>query len=92
MQRALAADQTESVEFHRTLQVDRLNAMLNAVCDDALEGKLAAVDSAVRIISAQSRLLGLVETGNRKRAKCKQPQTVVLMKDDCRLRECLDHT
>lgn len=45
-----------------------------------------------QIIMAECRLQGLIETGKAKRVKCKQPQTVVLMQDDCRDRGCPEHT
>ncbi len=38
------------------------------------------------------RVLGLVQTGKPKRARCTQPQTVVVQDNDCRERGCLDHT
>ncbi len=57
-----------------------------------MAGDLTAVGQVLQTIVARSRLLGLMPLAKKARAKCRQPQTVVLMKDDCRLRGCPDHT
>ncbi len=62
------------------------------VWEPALTGDLRAVGQVVQIMAARSRLLGLMPLGKKSRVKCRQPQTVVLMKDDCRERGCPDHT
>ncbi len=90
--RALQAEQSQSVEMLRRLQVDRLDAMLSAVWDAASAGDLEAVAQASKIIMAECRLQGLIETGKNQRVKCQQPQTVVRLQNDCRDRECPDHT
>ncbi len=63
-----------------------------ALWEPALTGDLRAVGQVVQIVVARSRLLGLVPLAKKARVKCRQPQTVVLMKDDCRQRGCPDHT
>ncbi len=55
-------------------------------------GNLAAAQAVARIIEARARVLGLVQTGKPKRARCTQPQTVVVQDNDCRERGCPDHT
>ncbi len=68
------------------MEVDRLDALQQALWDRAMGGSLAAAQAVVRIIEAPARVLGLVQTGKPKRARCTQPQTVVLQNDDCRQR------
>ncbi len=52
----------------------------------------APTQAFVRIIEARGPVLSLVQTGKTKRARCRQPQTVVLQDNDCRKRGCPDHT
>ncbi len=57
----------------------------------AMGGNVPAAQAVVRIIEARARVLGLVQGGKPKRARCRQPQTVVLQDNDCRKRGCPDH-
>lgn len=41
------------------LEMTRLDALLNAIWDQAMDGDVKAVDSCLRVISTRSRLLGL---------------------------------
>ncbi len=92
VQQALQAVQTENVEVLRAVEVERLDALQRGIWDAATAGHVPATQAAVRIIQARARVLGLLQSGKLKRTRCKQPQTVVLMKDDCRKRGCPDHT
>ncbi len=78
VQQTLQAVQTENVAALRAVEVDRLDALQQALWDRALGGNLAAAQAVVRIIEARARVLGLVQTGKPKRARCSQPQTVVV--------------
>ncbi len=92
VQQTLHAHQADSVDQLRALEVARLDALQQALWERAMAGDLQAVGQVVQIIVTRSRLLGLIPLAKKARAKCRQPQTVVLMKDDCRLRGCPDHT
>ncbi len=92
VQQTLHAHQADSVDTLRALEVARLDALQQALWEPALTGDLRAVNQVVQIVVARSRLLGLVPVAKKARVKCRQPQTVVLMKDDCRHRGCPDHT
>ncbi len=91
VQQTLQAVQTENVQALRAVEVDRLEALQQALWDRAMGGNLPPL----RPSSASSKrapVLGLVQTGKPKRARCTQPQTVVVQDNDCRERGCPDHT
>ncbi len=92
VQQTLHAHQADSVDTLRALEVARLDALQQALWDRAMGGHVPAAQAAVRIIEARARVLGLVQTGKTKRARCTQPQTVVVQDNDCRKRGCPDHT
>ncbi len=92
VQQTLQAVQTENVQALRAVEVDRLDALQQALWDRAMGGNLRAAQAVARIIQARARALGLVQTGKPKRARCTQPQTVVVQDNDCRERGCPDHT
>ncbi len=92
VQQTLHAHQADSVDTLRAVEVARLDALQQAFWEPAMSGDLRAVGQVVQIIAACSRLLGLMPLAKKARVKCRQPQTVVLMKDDCRLRGCPEHT
>lgn len=56
---ALEAVTVEGVHNYRTVELARLDALQNAVWEDAISGNMAAVDRVLRIIQARTRLLGL---------------------------------
>ncbi len=89
---ALHAEQADSVEQLRQLEVSRLDAMQAGLWSRAEAGDIEAVQQCVRIIESRIRLLGLVPVSSSKRRKCRQPQTVILQEDDCRKRGCSDHS
>ncbi len=92
MKQALQAVQTENAAALRAVEVDRLDALQHALWDAAMGGSVPAARALVRIIEARARVLGLVQTGKPKRARCTQPQTVVVQDNECRTRGCPDHT
>ncbi len=92
VRQALEAQQVESVELLRTVEVQRLDALQAALWPAAMAGDLEAANTCVRLILARSKVLGLVETPPSKRIGCQQPQTVILREDDCRTRGCPEHT
>ncbi len=89
---ALEAQQVESVEVLRTVEVQRLDALQASLWPAALGGDVEAAMVCLRIIMGRVKVLGLVETGGGKRLGCQQPQTVILREDDCRTRGCPEHT
>ena len=52
----LTKEQREEV---LSLELDRLDSLLNAVWDNAMTGDTKAVDSALRVINTRAKLLGL---------------------------------
>lgn len=89
---ALEAHQVQGVELLREVEVQRLNALQVGLWEAALAGDLQAVRACVRIIQARVKVLGLTAAAKAPAPSCQQPQTVILMEDDCRLRDCPDHT
>lgn len=89
---ALEAQQVQSVELLREVEVKRLDALQVALWDAAMSGDVEAAHACLRIIQARIMVLGLAEPGTDQRPRCQQPQTVILLEDDCRLRECSIHT
>jgi len=87
VQGALANHATESVTELKELAGSRLEALLAACWGKAREGDLAAVRTCLSVVLAEIKLYGLV----RGVVRCTQPQTVVLMENDCRLRGCPQH-
>lgn len=59
VQRAAAMMDREHREEALALEMDRLDALLLAVWDQAMSGDVKAVDSAVRIVGMRARILGL---------------------------------
>lgn len=88
---ALEAQQVQNVELLREVEVQRLNALQVGLWEAALQGDLEAVKACVRIIQARVKVLGLAAPARASASSCQQPQTVILMEDDCRLRGCPDH-
>ena len=87
------ADQlSEVVAEQRQLELDRLDAVQEALWPQAMEGNVEAAEAVRRLVETRCRLLGLV--GRRRAAAdgCVQPQTVVLQVEDCRTRGCPQHT
>jgi transposase-like protein len=89
---ALEAQQVQSVELLREVEVRRLDALQVGLWDAAMAGDIDAVNACLKIIQARIKVLGLAELSNKQRPRCQQPQTVILLKDDCRKRGCPDHT
>lgn len=93
VRQALEAQQVQNVELLREVEVQRLNALQVGLWETALAGDLQAAGACVRIIEARVKVLGLTAPTSKASApSCQQPQTVILMEDDCRLRGCPDHT
>lgn len=61
---ALEAVTVEGVHNYRTVELARLDALQNAVWDDAISGNMAAIDRVLKIIAARCRLLGLEQHDN----------------------------
>ncbi len=76
----------------RETGVERLGALQAALWPMAMRGDVDAVMACRKIIESRCRLLGLYEGRSAKKPMCTQPQTVVLLEDDCRQRGCPDHT
>jgi hypothetical protein len=89
---ALEAQQVQSVELLREVEVRRLDALQLGLWDAAMAGDIDAVNACLRIIQARIKVLGLAQLSNSQRHRCQQPQTVILLEDDCRKRGCPDHT
>ena len=92
VRQALEVQQAESVELLREVEVRRLDALQTGLWEAALAGDVDAVHACLRIIQARIKVLGLAESGPAKRPRCQQPQTVILLENDCRLRDCPDHS
>jgi hypothetical protein len=88
---ALDAQQVQSVERLREVEVRRLDALQSGVWAAALSGDVDAVHACLRIIQERIKVLGLAEPSPRRGSRCKQPQTVILLEDDCRERGCPEH-
>lgn len=58
-QRALATHQAETVQVHRSLELESLDALQLAVWDKATSGDIRSVLTVLRIIHRRIRLLGL---------------------------------
>ncbi len=61
----LRREQIDNMADHVQIQLTRLDRLLNAVWNDALEGDLAAIDRALKIMERQAKLLGLDEPEKR---------------------------
>ena len=90
VRQALEAQQATGVELLREVEVRRLDALQTGLWEAALAGDVDAVHACLRIIQARIKVLGL-DTGGGQRARCQQPQTMILLENDCRLRGCADH-
>ena len=89
---ALEAQQVQSVELLREVEVRRLDALQVGLWDAAMSGDVDAANACLRIIQARIKVLGLADPVAQKQLRCQQPQTVILLKDDCREHGCPDHT
>ena len=89
---ALQAQQAESVELLREVEVRRLDALQVGLWEAAMSEDVDAVHACLKIIQARIKVLGLEDPGPTKRPRCQQPQTVILLENDCRDRGCADHT
>jgi len=92
VQQSLAAHEVASVETLREVEVRRLDALQVGLWDAAEAGDVEAAHLCLRVILARIKVLGLAETHHGQRARCQQPQTVILLEDDCRKRGCRDHS
>jgi len=91
VQQSLAAHEVASVETLREVEVRRLDALQVGLWDAAMAGDVEAAHACLRIILARIKVLGLAEPSIGQHPRCQQPQTVILLKDDCRERGCPDH-
>lgn len=89
---ALEAQQVQSVELLREVEVRRLDALQVGLWDAAMAGDVEAAHACLRIIQARIKVLGLAEPGLDTRSRCQQPQTVILQENDCREHGCPEHT
>lgn len=53
----------DNVQQYRALELDRLDALQDALWDDAISGDMTSVDRVLKIITARCRLLGLDQHG-----------------------------
>ena len=94
---ALEAREAEGAEQLRRLELDRLDAVQQALWDDAMGGDARAVTALLRVIDLRTRLMGLQPSGGRKWTpqdawpSCVVPATVVVHPDDCRHAGCARH-
>ena len=88
---AQASQLTEAVEELRQLELDRLDALQQAMWPLAMAGDIAAAEGVRRVIETRCRVLGLTGSSRNLTAACGKPQTVVLLQDDCRLHGCAVH-
>ena len=80
------------MELLREVEVRRLDALQAALWDASMAGNMEAVIACLKIILARIKVLGLEGRDRRAPGRCQQPQTVILLADDCRDRGCRDHT
>lgn len=90
--KSLDQQQVDDIAFLRRLESDRLDALQLALWPRAMSGDVAAVRACLRVLETRARLNGLLLSRQVSPFQCKQPQTVVLQEDDCRLRGCPTHT
>lgn len=84
----------EGVQYHRDIELARLNSLQAALWDTAMAGDVSAAHECLKLIIARCRLLGLYE--ERKSPKdswdnCQGPSTVIARADDCRHEGCDKH-
>ncbi len=91
VRQALEAEQVDSVERLRQVEVDRLDALQTGLWDAAMAGDVEAAGTCLRIVLARIKVLGLAEPTGGGAGRCQQPQTVIVREDDCRLHGCADH-
>ena len=95
VRKALSDAETHAVAEHRQLAYDRLERLLQAVWEQALAGDLAAVRTALNVVTTECKLLGLLgPVAKDPRADwpcCQGPRTVVTRPDDCRWTGCDRH-
>jgi hypothetical protein len=91
VQAALRTSQTASVENDREQAVGMLESLLEAVLDRALSGDLQAAKTALSVVMAEIRLVGLEVAPTRSSkggsTSC-GPATVVISPNDCRHEGC----
>lgn len=85
-----------AVEDHRSLELERLDAMQEALWPRAMGGSVSASQTILRIIQARGRLLGLYDGGMKRSSRdcwdcCQGQPTLVVREDDCRHRGCAKH-
>ena len=88
---AQASRLTEAVSKLRQLELDRLDAVQQALWPLAMAGDVAAADGVRQVIETRCRVLGLTGSSRKLPPSCRQPQTVVLREQDCRLHGCAVH-
>ena len=95
VQKALSRAASQAVEEHRQLAYDRLESLLQAVWEQALAGDLAAVRTALNVVTAECKLLGLMGPVAKDHKAdwpcCQGPVTLVTRPDDCRWTGCDRH-
>jgi len=91
VRQCLAAHEVASVETLRDVEVRRLDALQVGLWEAAMDGDIDAANACLRIILARIKVLGLADARQGQDGGCRQPQTVILLEDDCRLRGCADH-
>ncbi len=90
---ALEAREAESVKLLRQVELDRLEALHEALWPQAMQGDVPSVLAVLRVIDQQARLLGLAEPPRQRQPgaawpSCQGPATLVVRADDCRRRGC----
>ena len=95
VQKALSGAATHAVAEHRQLAYDRLERLLQAVWERSLGGDLNAIRTAINVVMAECKLLGLLNPAAKDPKAdwvcCQGPQTVVTRPDDCRWIGCHRH-
>jgi hypothetical protein len=91
VQKALRQRQDKGVAALREVESARLDALQTAIWERALSGDLDALRACARLIEQRCWLHGLVEASAASAPACSQPQTVVLLENDCRRRNCPHH-
>lgn len=92
---AIQALDESAVQDYRQQAAERLERLLSAVWALALAGDLRAARTALRIVDAECRLMGLYEKQGRSAADgwpcCQGAPTLVTRQDDCRWAGCDRH-
>ena len=88
---AQSAHLDDTVEEHRRLELERLDALQASLWGRAMAGDVLATMAVVKVIESRVRLLGLVPPSGARAGRCGQVPTVVLKEGDCRLGGCPEH-